>query len=654
MCYNTNVRGLLKRFRMENHMKLSYQLKKGKTYPLGVCLNDQGIHIAVPMKCKESCGIIIYLNQSTVKIPFPKEMSVGNLYTVDILGISVAECSYQLFSDEEVFVDDYCKSIIGKEKWGSYPVDRKVYRGYLKSFTYDWEDDRNPMILFSDSIFYHAHVRGFTKHSSSKIKEKGTFAGVVRKIDYLKELGITGICLMPFYEFDEIIVNPNFKKIDDSIAQFMDDKKQTWEYKINYWGFSKEAFYFAPKKAYSYTKEPVKECKDMIKALHKAGIEVLMQVYFPKGMKADFIYRVIEFWATEYHVDGFFIQGNEIPQKLIKDNPILANTKLIFEKYMEDEEGKFSDTDFKNCGFINDAFMYDSRKFLKGDGDMLSKMALHLRNNPMDGAAINQMTSYNSFTLMDLLSYNRKHNEENGEDNHDGNDYNYSWNCGFEGPTKRKSVLELRNRQYRNAILIMMSGQATPMILAGDEFGNSHLGNNNAYCLDNSVNWLNWKELDKNRALFEYVKFMIAFRKMHPILHQPDALKIMDYIGCGYPDLSYHGEMAWYGDFANYNHHMGILYCGKYARKARNTEDDFIYILYNMYWEENTFALPKLPEKLKWGIVVDTDCSEQISVDQLEVTKEIDNTHEITLKPRSIRILRSVKDNSTDGKKVKK
>lgn len=634
-------------------MRLAYQIQKGKPYPLGVSLTGDGIHVAIPMECKHSCGIVLYIKKKEYRILFPKEYAVGNLYTVEITGLCVREARYRLFCDERTFADPYLNILDGRSKWGVYRKDDMALMGRLTDVSYDWGKDKPLEIPFHESIFYHAHVRGFTKHPSAKIKERGTFLGAIHKIPYLKELGITGVCFMPFYDFDELIRNPAYYEMDETINSFMEEDKQNWQYKVNYWGFSKEAFYFAPKSSYAYTSDPHIECKEMIRQFHEAGIEVLMQMYFPAGTAESFIYHVVRFWVEEYHIDGFLLQGVRIPQRLLREDPMLSKTKLIFENYEQRDDIQYCEEwPFKNSGFLNYDFMYDARKFLKGDGDMLQKMASHFRNNPPDSACINQITAYTGFTLMDLVSYNRKHNEANGEENHDGNDYNYSWNCGHEGETRRKTVVELRNRQYKNAVCLMMFAQGTPMIVSGDEFGNSHYGNNNPYCQDNATNWLNWGELTKRQDLFLFMKAMIAIRKEHPILHQERTLRIMDYIGCGYPDLSYHGEVAWYANFANYNRHIGLLYCGKYARRKRNREDDFIYIIYNMYWEPHEFALPKLPNGLRWYVVTDTSHGSAASEKGAFLKRRPDKDMKVTLPPRCIWIL--ISDRIAEAGKIKR
>ena len=227
------------------------------------------------------------------------------------------------------------------------------------------------------------------------------------------------------------------------------------------------------------------------------------------------------------------------------------------------------------------------------------------------------------------MSYDKKHNEANGERNQDGTDYNYSWNCGIEGPTRKAAILKLRRKQMKNAICFLMTAQGTPLLLAGDEFGNSQGGNNNCYCLDNDTSWIDWRLMKKNREFFEFVKRMILFRKTHSILHTPEELTMTDRLGLGCPDLSYHTEEAWKVDLSNYNRHIAMMYFGGYARKDKRTADDTIYIAYNMHWETHYFALPSLPGGYRWEVVEDTD----------SVNDELVASNQIEVKPRSVKML---------------
>ncbi|HOO29165.1 MAG TPA: hypothetical protein PLU43_11935, partial [Lachnospiraceae bacterium] len=274
--------------------------------------------------------------------------------------------------------------------------------------------------------------------------------------------------------------------------------------------------------------------------------------------------------------------------------------------------------------------------FLKSDEDMLQAFLYRQRRNPQDVHVINYLTAYEGFTLNDLVSYDYKHNEENGEENRDGNNYNYSWNCGAEGSTRRKAVGKLRMRQMKNAFAMLLLSQGTPMLLSGDEFCNTQYGNNNAYCQDNKVTWLNWKQTKQSQELYEYVKELIALRKSHPILHMEEELRIMDYAACGYPDLSYHAEAAWYPKMENHIRHIGMMLCGMYARIDRLTKDSFFFIAYNMHWESHKFGLPKLPKEMNWHYCLDTTDT----LNRETVIKNLESKQdEITVPERSVLVL---------------
>lgn len=245
------------------------------------------------------------------------------------------------------------------------------------------------------------------------------------------------------------------------------------------------------------------------------------------------------------------------------------------------------------------------------------------------------MANTNGFTMMDMVSYDTKHNEKNGENNQDGNSYNFSWNCGVEGPTKRKKVLELRKKQLYNAFLMLFLSQGTPLLLAGDEFGNSQGGNNNAYCQDNEVSWLNWNLLKTNRDLFEFVKAVIAFRKAHPVFHMKKEPMVMDYLSCGHPDVSYHGVKAWRPEFENFRRQIGIMYCGSYGTKADGSQDDSFYVVYNMHWEPHEFDLPNPPRGQSWHLAFNTAAREAGGRFEAGAEPEVKEKH-FLVPPRTI------------------
>ena len=649
-------------------MKLEYSISAGHPFCMGVMSQTNGIHIAMPFPESEGkeCGMLLYkAGHELARIVFPECYKMGEVYVLFINMQMEADYTYLFFCGEERFADPYAHIIRGREKWGRRKEDRP--RAAFAEDTFDWEDDMPLRIPYEDSVFYSLHVRGFTKHASSQVSARGTFAGLAEKIPYLQQLGITAIECMPVYEFDEIILNPAYQESlklrDNGQAAYLEGP--AWKQRINYWGFGDgETYYMAPKAAYA--KDPQhadRELKLLIRQLHKNGIEIILQMYFSPRYTQGYIREVLRYWVSCYHVDGFHLFGTDIPMRLLGTDPYLKHTKLIHENPEADAVYKGKKIPYyRNLACYGDAFRYDARRFLKGDEGMLSVMAEHMRQNSSLEGVINHITDYRGFTLSDLVSYNRKHNEENGEDNRDGSDYNYSWNCGVEGSSRKRAILQMRLTQRKNALAMLFLSQGTPLLLAGDEMGRSMQGNNNAYCQDNKINWLDWKLLEKEAELFTYTKELIRYRKEHPILHSRQTMQIMDSLSCGYPDLSYHAEQAWYAHFENYYRHMAVLYCGMYEKKPDGTEDDFIYIIWNMHWEKHTFALPTLPQDYVWTVSMTTkeipqqDTADKTGKEEKPVEAEIsaEQAREITALGRSVIVLTGKKQEFKKKKRHKK
>lgn len=607
---------------------------------------ENQVNLAAVLHEKEECGVILYPRNGgrQIRLPFRRENKVGNIYCMKLTGIRPDEYEYNYYADSEIITDPYAREISGNEKWG-HRTD-PVLRGAEPTEAFDWEDDAPLMTPLNDSILYLLHVRGFTRHASSGVEQKGTFAGIVEKIPYIKSLGVTALELMPAYEFLELEHSRQEKVSMARAVEHYMEKEASKEEKprINYWGY-KKGYYFAPKASYCSTDRPAEEFKRMVKSLHENGLEVIMQFYFPKEVTKGYILEVLKYWVYEYHIDGIHLLGEKIPAALVATDPLLSNTKLFYyhfpcdEIYVSDEVPAY-----KNLACYQDDFLYDMRRYLKGDEDMLGKVLYQLKKNPRQTGVVNFITNYDGFSLADMVSFERKHNEANGEENRDGNSYNASWNCGAEGKTRRKSILKLREKQMRNAMMLLLFAQGTPMIVSGDEFGQSREGNNNPYCQDNAVSWLNWKLLEQNRDFHSFVKAAIALRKAHPILHKPDELTMMDYIASGYPDISYHDGDAWRLSADRISREAGVMYCGRYAKIDRTTDDDFFYIAYNMHWEEKQLALPDLPAGMHWEKVMDTT----------EGTVESDGQKQekrITVKGRSVLILKSFGEPLRKGKK---
>lgn len=563
---------------------------------MGAVPVKDGIVFSMERKNNEEASLLLYKKGSKEviqEIPFPATNTIGDIVCVKAEKIASARYEYNFCIDGKVTLDPYAKVLIGTGKFGEEHPEGHEVRCAMISGNYDWEDDRKPQIAYEDAVMYSFHVRGFTKQRYSGVRHKGTFLGITEKAEYFKELGINQIKLMPAYEFTEmesVKTHARYRK-EEEIPK-----------RLNYWGYTK-AFHFAPKRAYAATKDPVREFKDMVKTMHRLGIEVLMEFYFPEGCSPRYITECLQYWVQEYHVDGFHVRGVQGICNLMATDPLFADTKLLNIYFpVEEIYGKKNLPKKRMVAECNDGFMIDVRRFLKGDEESLKAFAERMRRNPKGSGLINYIASHDGFTLCDLVSYEERHNEDNGEQNRDGRVQNYSWNCGEEGKSRKKKILELRNRQMKNAWCMLLLSAGTPMILAGDEFCNSQLGNNNPYCLDNEISWLDWKGYKSgNSEMFRFVKDLIAFRKKHKILHMGQELSMTDSLSCGFPGISYHSSSAWYGELDGQNRKIGVMYCGKYA-----DEDELIYIAYNMHWMEHTFALPALPGGYRWNVALDT------------------------------------------------
>lgn len=639
-------------------------IEKGNPLIMGISRDGSGINFAVAVKNAAEIVLNIYEKgqaQPVKRIFLDDSFRTGSVFSVLIKGVNLIGYEYDYTIIDRVYKDPYARYIAGTKEWGiPLGIDKELLRGTIRFEKYDWENDERPKLAFNESVLYKLHVRGFTKHKTSKVSAKGTFKGVMQKADHLKDLGITTVILMPCYEFDEIVME-EFRVSSRSEVEYMlfdeyerykeemnnpilthyegrngyESHKNIIPYKINYWGYCDRAFYFAPKASYASSASMAsKEFKDMVKKLHSMSIEVIMEFTFSNKNDISFVIDCLRYWYLEYHVDGFKLSRNEIDVDMIAMDPILMGCKLIAESF--DEYRIYGNTspafNKKNLAMMNVEYMYTARKYLKGDEDQLGDFAYKFRRNPAKVGIVNYITETNGFTLTDLYSYDIKHNDANGENNRDGNDYNYSWNCGFEGPTRKKKIISNRNRQIANALMSLLLSQGAPMLLAGDEFGNSQNGNNNAYCQDNEISWLNWSDLKKNENRYNFVKELIAFRKQNKVFGMNNEARMMDYISCGYPDLSCHGTRAWFPEYTNYSRTLGIMLCDIYAgfnngdtysyrpamhgdRDEALQETSLFYLAFNMHWEQHEFDLPKAPDTHQWTMIMNSseDCFETVS-----------------------------------------
>ena len=556
---------------------------QGRPLPLGVTRIGNTMNFSVAVPQEKECQLLLYhAGEKKPCMSFGMKKSIGEVRYIALEDIDPSEYEYNYEMDGEIVVDPYVKALAGREKWGqARDVQMHEVRGKLDIKEYDWEGDAPLQLPYHSIIAYSLHVRGFTKHSSSKVKAKGTFRGVIEKIPYLKELGINQIQCMPVYDFEENL-----------------------QY-CNYWGYG-DAYCFAPKGAYAYSKDAVNELKDMVKSCHREGIEVVLEMPFSGNVPKQMMEECLRYYMMEYHVDGFILNPSSAPMEGICADPILKKTKIMVHQ-----------TGFQTV----------MRRFLKSDEGMIPEVMHWLRHNSLGDRTYNYITNQNGFTLYDLVSYDGKHNEANGENNQDGPEYNYSWNCGVEGVTRKKAVLELRQQQIKNAFFLLLFAQGTPCILAGDEFENTQKGNNNVYCQDNPVGWLDWSKLEKKKELHDFVKKLIEIRKAYPVFWPEEEMRGIDQVSCGVPDVSYHGESAWRVPSEVSSRQLGVYYSG-----AAVGGDD-CFVAYNMHWQEHPFALPALSSGKKWYKIAST--SEGV----LEEPELLDNQRLVEVAERTIMLV---------------
>lgn len=602
-------------FRLEERMEENWRVSYFKPARQGVVCNKNSVSFAAELSTDKDCGVILYDNKGeSWRFPFQKEGKRGNLYGLKLEGKGINSCSYNYYVKDQVITDPYACEIQGLEIWGE--KRGRETKGFLGNEKFDWQGDKPLEIPLNESIIYGLNVRAFTIHKSSGVKKKGTFEGIAEKIPYFLKLGVTALELMPCYEYDEcmeereLLVNQPLSSLPESLKENSceknpykkeEEEEKTDPIRLNCWGFQK-GFYFAPKAAYSAGKSPVLSFKKLVKKLHQNQIEVIMQFYFPPEIRQMQMLEVIKYWVMEYHIDGVRLSGFHIPFRLIAEDPALKNTKIRCTYVPWEELTALNNPSFKNFILDNGNFKNDMRRFLKGDEGLINQALFYQRRNPKEHGVVNYMADYDGFSLYDSVCYERKHNEANGEENHDGTDMNFTWNCGVEGETRKKGILELRQRQIKNALSFVLLSQGVPFLFSGDEFACSHFGNNNCYCQDNEVGWVQWKKTGLAKEILAYTQFLIQLRKANGILHMKDEFLMMDPIGCGYPDLSYHGIEAWRPDLSFISRIVGILLCGRYSPDKGGS----FYIACNMHWESHELALPKLARNKKWMKIADT------------------------------------------------
>ena len=595
-------------------------------------------------------------------LPFPTHYRIGGVYSMIVFGLDIYDFEYAyrvdgpyapekglIYDKTQPLLDPYARAVTGQSVWGEQPNQDHGYRARVVVNDFDWGDHVDPVRPIQDLIIYELHVRGFTKDASSGVEHPGTFAGIREKIPYLKDLGITAVELMPVFEFDET----------------MGRREVNGRMLLDYWGYNPVSF-FAPNTSYTAQKEFNREgdeLKGLIRELNANGIEVILDVVFnhtaegnekgpffsfkgfdnrvyymltPEGLYYNFsgcgntlncnhpvvqqmILECLRYWTIEYHVDGFRFDlasilgrnedGSPMNQppllKNLAGDPVLRNVKLIAEAW--DAGGLYqvgSFPAFTRWAEWNGKYRDDMRSFLKGDywfaaaaaNRLTGSMDLYTGQYKGYDSSINFITCHDGFSLWDLYSYNGKHNEDNGWNNSDGHDDNRSWNCGEEGETSDPEIQKLRLRMMKNACLALMCSRGTPMFLAGDEFGDTRFGNNNPYCQDNGISWLDWNRLKTNRELYRFFKKMIRFRKEHPAIRSDQAPS-----ETGFPTVSVHTDKPFEHEINSDTKALAVCYAGKTGQG-----EDLVYVALNVYWEEQRFELPKLPEAYEWRCFADT------------------------------------------------
>ena len=628
-------------------------------------------------------------NEAFAHIMIPEDFRTGSNYSIIIYDQNPEELEYTycffgendrskglLFNPEVPLLDPYAKLLSGRETWGS--EDGRPMRCRVIYEDYPWEGDRQLELPIDDLVIYELHVRGFTKDPSSGVTHGGTYRGVVEKIPYLKELGVNCVELLPVFEFDEKEGNRSYN--GNRLFNY-------WGYStVSYFapksGYAAAgAFHMAADELKSMVKELHRNGIEVIfdvvfnhtaeldeygPTLNYRGID--NRTYYllddtggyvnysgcgntvncNNAIVREHILDCLRYWVSNYHVDGFRfdeapILSRDPSGKPLKNpplletlahDPILSKTKLIAEAW--DAAGLYQVGSFPapdRWAEWNGKFRDCVRHFVKSDDYAGPEVIKRIMGSPdiygdnRAHSTVNFITCHDGFTLNDNFSYNCKHNIANGEDNRDGIDNNVSWNCGVEGATDDPAVEGLRNRIVKNAFSLLMLSRGTPMMLSGDEFRNSQDGNNNVWCQDGPLSWLDWNNMKKHKDVHDYFKAMIALRNAHPVMRSS---RRTGHNASGYPELSFHGTEPWSIDTDSPLLSFGFMYAETSADFGV-PEDCFIYTAVNSYWDKMEFTLPDLPEGFRWQTYSDTAAKSQ--------TKRYFKGNRIELESRSLRVL---------------
>ena len=701
----------------------------GRPFPLGAEPRDNGVNFAVfsrngtrvILNLFQDAGDktpsdIIELNPETNKTGdvwhvFVPNLKAGAMYLYQVDGPFKPSAGHR-FNVKDFLLDPYAKALtpesifLNLPKNYRPPVDKSDIElsdyGHPFNFpkcvviddeTFDWEGDKPINRPLHESIIYEVHAKGFTAGQDSKVQNPGTYDGFREKIPYLKDLGITAVELMPIFEFDEF-ENTNINP-------------RTGERMKNYWGYSTTAF-FAPKASFAADKTPggvVNEFKSLVKELHKADIEVILDVVFNhtaegnehgvaisfRGLENSVYYMLVDshkeyymnysgcgntfncnhpivrtfiidclrHWVLDYHIDGFRFDlasiltrnpDGSIPcmpplTNAISEDPVLAKTKIIAEPW--DAGGAYHVGCFPGGRWAewNDKFRDEIRRFWRGDEQASTSAAtrisgssdLYTISGRTPNHSINFVSCHDGFTMNDLVSYNHKHNDENGEDNRDGTDSNWSYNHGYEGPTANPFIEKMRNKQIKNFMLTLLISQGTPMMLGGDEFRRSQRGNNNAYCQDNDMSWFDWSQFENNRAIFNFTKKAISLRKNHAVFRR-NTFFLGQRAG-SVPDIQWYNADGSNPDWNDISRFLAFCLFGQYCKNADGKEDNDFYIAANTDRQDIMVTIPTpLPNK-KWYLLADTSDDSENSLMEEEKLEQLREQEHYVIPANSLIIL---------------
>jgi glycogen operon protein len=705
-------------------------VESGKATPFGASLTNEGVNFAVFSRNATAITLILFesanSDSSWKEIPLDKRGNkTGNVWHCFIKGLKAGACYlYRAdgpyfpekglrFNPHKTLLDPYAKALTDISVWDhgkyivydpnkperdlNYSYDDDIShkpRGIIIDDNFDWQGDSPLNYPLRFSVIYETHVKGLTAHPDSGVKHPGTYRGVIEKIPFLKDIGITSLEFLPVQEFNE--------------NEYLRYSPRTGKKLTNYWGYSTVAF-FSPKASYAADKSPggqVNEFKEMVRELHKAGIEVILDIVFNHTAEGNekgptlsfrgldnsiyyilnenpryyqnysgcgntmncnhpvvrtFIVNCLRYWVMEMHVDGFrFDLGSilgrdqhgqimENPPTLerIAEDPVLNSTKIIAEAW--DAGGAYQVGWFPGGRWAewNDKFRDNVRRYWRGDPKETRQFAtrlsgssdLYLRDGRKPFHSINFITSHDGFTIKDLVSYNSKHNEENGEENIDGSDNNLSYNYGHEGPVL-DPVLELvRERQVKNFFTTLMVSLGTPMILGGDEFGRTQNGNNNAYCQDNEISWYDWSLIEKNKNLYRFAREIIAFRKRHPVFMRPEFFTGRGGDYSAIPDISWYDEKGFSPDWDEIGYYLAMRLDGSRLKIYADIDDNDFYIMFNANNNNQAFKLAQPPSKKEWFRFVDTGLASPNDILAPGSEKILPSQTTYPVKARSVAIL---------------